>query len=103
GVPPTRRWSWPWLTRKAGRGFLESAQERMKGWLELMDEHATRPDSPMKPQVLAHELGRRLRDDAIVACDSGTIATWWARHIPARRGQMQSLSGNLATVAAGPP
>jgi len=93
----------PLLTRKAERGFLESAQERMKGWLELMDERATRPDSPMKPQVLAHELGRRLRDDAIVACDSGTIATWWARHIPARRGQMHSLSGNLATMAAGLP
>ena len=36
----------------------------------------------MKPQVVAWELGKRLRDDAIVACDSGTIATWWARHIP---------------------
>jgi len=57
----------------------------------------------MKPQVLAHELGRRLDADAIVACDSGTIATWWARHIPARRGQMHSLSGNLATMAAGLP
>jgi pyruvate dehydrogenase (quinone)/pyruvate oxidase len=93
----------PLLTRKTERGFLESAQERMKGWLELMEERATRTDSPMKPQVLAHELGRRLRPDAIVACDSGTIATWWARHIPAQRGQMHSLSGNLATMAAGLP
>jgi pyruvate dehydrogenase (quinone) len=93
----------PLLTRQTERGFLESAQERMKGWLELMEERATRTDSPMKPQVLAHELGRRLRTDAIVACDSGTIATWWARHIPAQRGQMHSLSGNLATMAAGLP
>ena len=93
----------PLLTRKTQRGFLESAQAGMKGWLELMEERATRTDSPMKPQVLAHELGRRLDTDAIVACDSGTIATWWARHIPARRGQMHSLSGNLATMAAGLP
>src|SRR5437588_4163292 len=93
----------PLLTRKAERGFLESAQERMKDWLELMDERATRPDSPMKPQVLAHELGRRLDAEAIVTCDSGTIATWWARHIPVRRGQMHSLSGNLASMAAGLP
>ncbi len=93
----------PLLTRKTERGFLESAQERMKGWLELMEERATRTDSPMKPQVLAHELGGRLRTDAIVACDSGTIATCWARHIPAQRGQMHSLSGNLATMAAGLP
>ena len=93
----------PLLTRKTERGFLESAQKRMKDWLELMEERATRSESPMKPQVLAHELGRRLDADAIVACDSGTIATWWARHIPVRRGQMHSLSGNLATMAAGLP
>jgi len=91
------------LTRKAERSFLETAQQRMKGWRELMDERAARTDSPMKPQVLAHELGRRLDAGAIVSCDSGTIATWWARHIPARRGQMHSLSGNLATMAAGLP
>ena len=55
----------PRLTRKSERGFLESAQQRMKAWRELMDERATRMDSPMKPQVLAHELGRRLDADAI--------------------------------------
>src|SRR5207247_1861662 len=91
----------PLLGRKADRGFLETAQEGMKGWHALMEDRATRADTPMKPQVLARELGRRLRSDAIVACDSGTIATWWARNIPVRRGQMQSLSGNLATTAAG--
>ena len=93
----------PQLTRKSERGFLETAQKRMKDWRELMDNRATRAELPMKPQVLASELGRRLSSDAIVACDSGTIATWWARHIPARRGQMHSLSGNLATMAAGLP
>ena len=93
----------PLLGRKSDRGFLETAQERMKNWVALMEDRATRTDTPMKPQVLAYELGRRLRSDAVVACDSGTIATWWARHIPARRGQMHSLSGNLATMAAGLP
>jgi pyruvate dehydrogenase (quinone) len=83
----------PRLTCKSERGFLETAQKRMQDWRELMDSRATRMESPMKPQVLARELGQRLRSDAIVACDSGTIATWWARHIPARRGQMHSLSG----------
>jgi thiamine pyrophosphate-dependent acetolactate synthase large subunit-like protein len=58
---------------------------------------------PMKPQLIAHELGKRLREDAIVSCDSGTIATWWARHIPAKAGQMHSLSGNLASMANGLP
>jgi pyruvate dehydrogenase (quinone)/pyruvate oxidase len=68
-----------------------------------MDERASRMDTPMKPQVVAAELGRRLRDDAIVACDSGTITTWWARHIPARRGQLHMLSGNLASMANSVP
>ena len=57
----------------------------------------------MKPQVVAWELGKRLRNDAIITCDRGTIATWWARHIPARRGQIHTCSGNLATMARGLP
>jgi pyruvate dehydrogenase (quinone) len=93
----------PLLRRKEDRKFLQVAQAGMKDWWELMEKRATRPDKPMKPQVVAWELGKRLRNDAIVSCDSGTIATWWARHILARRGQMHTLSGNLATMAPGLP
>jgi pyruvate dehydrogenase (quinone)/pyruvate oxidase len=53
--------------------------------------------------VVAWELGARLRDDAIVVSDSGTIATWWARQIRVKRGQMYSLSGTLASMANGLP
>jgi pyruvate dehydrogenase (quinone)/pyruvate oxidase len=59
--------------------------------------------TPMKPQFLAAEVGKRLPDNAIVNCDSGTIATWWARHIPVKRGQKHTISGNLATMACGLP
>jgi pyruvate dehydrogenase (quinone) len=93
----------PHLRRRRDRAFLEAAQRGMREWDDLMRERATRRDTPMKPQVVAHELGRRLADDAIVTCDSGTVTTWWARHIPARRGQMHSVSGNLATMACGLP
>ena len=93
----------PLLQHKQDRSFLQTAQREMKDWRELMHERATRKDKPMKPQVPAYEIGRRLRDDAIVACDSGTITTWWARHIPARRGQMHSVSGTLASMACGLP
>ena len=55
----------------------------------------------MKPQMVAWELGKRLSANAIISSDSGTIATWFARQIPARRGQMHSLSGTLATMANG--
>ena len=93
----------PLLKKKDDRSFLEKAQERMKAWRTLMEERGTRPDKPMKPQVVAWELGRRLTPTAIVSCDSGTVATWWARQIPARRGQMFSLSGTLASMANGLP
>jgi pyruvate dehydrogenase (quinone)/pyruvate oxidase len=93
----------PQLRRQEDRSFLQSAQKGMQEWRELMEERGTRTDRPMKPQVVARELGRRLSDTAIVSCDSGTVATWWARHIPARAGQMYSLSGTLASMANGLP
>jgi pyruvate dehydrogenase (quinone)/pyruvate oxidase len=93
----------PLLERNEDRRFLEKAQKGMTEWRALMEERGTRPDRPMKPEVVAHELGRRLPPDAIVSCDSGTVATWWARHIPVRRGQMHSLSGTLASMANGVP
>jgi pyruvate dehydrogenase (quinone) len=57
----------------------------------------------MKPQVVGWELGKRIPPNAIVTSDSGTITTWWARYVPALRGQMHSCSGNLATMACGLP
>jgi pyruvate dehydrogenase (quinone) len=93
----------PLLKRKDDRSFLTKAQKGMGKWNALMHERATRRDKPMKPQVIAHELGKRLRDDAIVSCDSGTITTWWSRHIPVKRGQMHSVSGTLASMACGLP
>lgn len=91
------------LSRNEDRSFLTMAQEGMRDWWELMEDRGTRQSMPMKPQVVAWELGQRLPENAILSCDSGTIATWWARQIPARRGQLHSLSGTLATMACGLP
>ena len=93
----------PMLQRHDDRSFLEKAQHGMEKWRKVMGEYAAVEDTPMKPQVVANEVNRLLRDDAIVACDSGTIATWWARYIHVKRGQMHSLSGTLASMANGLP
>lgn len=93
----------PLLSRKEDRSFLQQAQEGMKTWRETMTERESRTDMPLKPQVVAHELGKRLPDNAIVSCDSGTITTSWARHIACKRGQMHSVSGTLASMACGLP
>lgn len=58
-----------------------------------MDKMATRNDFPMKPQVPAYELGKRLQENAIISSDSGTNTTWWARHIPAKRGESTVFQG----------
>jgi pyruvate dehydrogenase (quinone)/pyruvate oxidase len=93
----------PKLSQKKNGDFLKQAQKEMKDWHELMEKRGMRQDKPMKPQVVAWELGKRLNSDAIVSCDSGTIATWFARQIPVKRGQKHSLSGTLATMANGLP
>ena len=93
----------PLLRYNEDRSFLRKAQEGMSHWWHVMEERGTRGDKPMKPQVVAWELGKRLKENAIVSCDSGTIATWWARQIKAKRGQKYSLSGTLATMANGLP
>jgi pyruvate dehydrogenase (quinone)/pyruvate oxidase len=93
----------PMLKRNTSRRFLKQAQAGMKKWWELMEQRGTRQDKPMKPQVVAWELGKRLANDAIVACDSGTNTTWWARQIPVKRGQQHTVSGTLASMACAMP
>jgi pyruvate dehydrogenase (quinone)/pyruvate oxidase len=91
------------MLSKHKKGFLERAQKNKKEWQELLEERGTVMDMPMKPQVVGWELGKRIPANAIVTSDSGTITTWWARYVPALRGQMHSCSGNLATMACGLP
>ncbi len=93
----------PHLKDKKNKSFLEKAQERMKDWNELLEKRGTATDVPMKPQVVGHQLGKRLPKNAIVTGDSGTNTTWWARYVPSLDGQMHTCSGNLATMACGLP
>ena len=93
----------PLVDRKQKRSFLETAQDNMKKWNNLMEERGTRTDMPMKPQVVTWQLNKLLNDDAIVSSDSGTIATWTARYIEMRGTMQFSLSGSLATMANGLP
>ncbi|MFZ0743520.1 MAG: thiamine pyrophosphate-dependent enzyme [Terracidiphilus sp.] len=91
------------MVKKHDKGFLEKAQRAKAQWEKLMEERGTRADKPMKPQVVGWELGKRIPANSIVTSDSGTITTWWARYVPALRGQKHSCSGNLATMACGLP
>jgi pyruvate dehydrogenase (quinone) len=93
----------PLINRKEDRGFLEHAQEGMKQWNSLLEERGTRQDKPMKPQVVTHTLNKLLSNDAIIACDCGTVTTWTARYIQMRGEMKFSASGSLATMGNGLP
>jgi len=93
----------PLLKKSDSSKFLESAQKGMRDWRELMTERGTRRDTPMKPQVVTHELNKLLDDDAILITDSGTITAWTARHVDIRGSMQFSCSGTLASMACGLP
>jgi pyruvate dehydrogenase (quinone)/pyruvate oxidase len=93
----------PLLRKNETSKFLEAAQKSMGEWRELMHERGTRTDTPMKPQVVTHELNKLLDDDAIVITDSGTITAWTARHVDMRGTMQFSCSGTLASMACGLP
>jgi pyruvate dehydrogenase (quinone) len=93
----------PHIRRRDDRSFLESAQDGMKDWRELMHTRSHREDIPIKPQVVAEVLNELLADDAVVSTDSGTITTWAARYIQLKERQLFSCSGNLASMAPALP
>jgi pyruvate dehydrogenase (quinone)/pyruvate oxidase len=93
----------PLLRKNESSKFLNEAQDNMREWRELMNERGTRRETPMKPQVVTHELNKLLEDDAIVITDSGTITAWTARHVDMRGSMQFSCSGTLASMACGLP
>jgi pyruvate dehydrogenase (quinone) len=86
-APATPRELLPLLPRNDDRAFLEDAQAGVREWSQLMEERAHRADTPMKLEVAAATLDSVLRDDAIISSDTGTIATWVARHVNIRGSQ----------------
>jgi pyruvate dehydrogenase (quinone)/pyruvate oxidase len=93
----------PLLERKADRDFLESAQKSMKDWREKMAALESIDGDPIQPQHLMHVIDQLAADNAILSSDSGTIATWAARHFDIRGDRSFYLSGNLASMAPGLP
>ena len=70
----------PRLEHHQDRSFLEQAQKGMAKWRELMNERGTRMDTPMKPQVVAHELNKLLSElfsqVELSKCDKGETSPY---------------------------
>jgi len=93
----------PLLTARQDRSFLASAQAAMVDWRQKMATLESDERDPIQPQYLMRVVDRLADDDAILSCDSGTIATWAARHFDIRGDRQFMLSGNLASMAPGLP
>jgi pyruvate dehydrogenase (quinone)/pyruvate oxidase len=85
--------------------FLESKQQSMKEWIELLDRQSKQEDNkkPIKPQAIASAVSEELKDNAIISVDSGTNTIWAARFLNIRKGMKFSVSGTLASMACGLP
>jgi pyruvate dehydrogenase (quinone) len=93
----------PLLRRKPDRAFLEEAMAGMISWRRRLEELEDQTRDPIQPQYLMRVIDRCAAADAILATDSGTVATWTARHFDVRGDRHYLLSANLATIAAGVP
>jgi pyruvate dehydrogenase (quinone) len=93
----------PLLERKSDRSWREKVESEVADWWNLIGERAQLGADPVNPQLVFHELSKRLPDGAILSSDSGSAANWFARDIKLRQGMMASLSGTLATMGPGVP
>jgi pyruvate dehydrogenase (quinone) len=93
----------PLLKQRTDTSFLRKCQDQMGKWRENMATQADAERDPIAPQYVVSVLDELAADDAVLTCDSGTIATWAARGWTIRGGREFFLSGNLATMAPGMP
>ena len=93
----------PLLKRKAGRQWRSTIEKNVAQWWKVLEARAMAKADPINPQRVFWELSKRLPEGAILTCDSGSAANWYARDLKVRRGMMASLSGGLATMGPGVP
>ncbi|WP_405149203.1 thiamine pyrophosphate-binding protein [Sphaerisporangium sp. NBC_01403] len=93
----------PLLKANPDRSLLRRYQRKTEAWRADMKALEDPSRHPIAPQYLISCVDQAAADDAIMTCDSGTIATWAARHWMIRGDREFYLSGNLATMAPGLP
>jgi pyruvate dehydrogenase (quinone)/pyruvate oxidase len=92
----------PMLQRKS-LDHLQRYQKKTREWREKTAALESPERHPIAPQYLACQLDRVAADDAVLTCDSGTVASWAARHWHIRGRREFYLSGTLASMAPGLP
>jgi pyruvate dehydrogenase (quinone) len=93
----------PLLKPKKDRAWRNRIESNVREWGEVIEARAMTDADPVNPERLFRELSSRLPDRAIVTCDAGSAATWYARGLKIRDGMRCSLSGTLATMGSAVP
>jgi pyruvate dehydrogenase (quinone) len=93
----------PLVAARPRSPWRERIEIHVEEWWRVMEARAHNEANPINPQRVFWECSPRLPDRAILAADSGTVASWFARDIRIRSGMMASLSGNLATMCPAVP
>jgi pyruvate dehydrogenase (quinone) len=93
----------PLIEGGRGREWYDTVCDNVTRWRDVMRRRAGLEADPVNPEYVAAALDPLLPDDAIVTCDSGSTANWYARHLTMRPGMRGSLSGTLATMGCGVP
>jgi pyruvate dehydrogenase (quinone) len=70
-VKATLRALLPMLQLKRDRGFLATAQSRMRDWNDLVRRVASTERTPMQPQTTIAALNEALSSDAVISLDFG--------------------------------
>ncbi|WP_431081573.1 thiamine pyrophosphate-requiring protein [Pseudomonas thivervalensis] len=93
----------PLIEEKTDRAWRKKIEHWRERWDRTLENRALVAAKPINPQRVTFELSPRLPERAIITCDSGSCANWFARDIQIRRGMMCSLSGGLASMGAAVP
>ncbi|MFC4071809.1 thiamine pyrophosphate-dependent enzyme [Actinoplanes subglobosus] len=93
----------PRLERRTDRSHLAKYQAATREWRDRMTALQDPDRDPIAPQYLASCIDDLAAGDAVLCCDSGTVATWAARHFTIHGDREFYLSGNLASMAPGLP
>ncbi|MFF5308673.1 thiamine pyrophosphate-requiring protein [Streptomyces massasporeus] len=93
----------PLIDEGRGREWYDTVCDNVTRWRDVMERRAGLDADPINPEYVTRALDAVLPDDAIVTCDSGSTANWYARHLTMKPGMRGSLSGTLATMGCGLP
>ncbi|MEU1328821.1 thiamine pyrophosphate-binding protein [Streptomyces sp. NPDC005865] len=89
--------------RSVSREWYDEICAGVRRWDAVLAHRAALDADPLHPEHVARALDPLLPDDAVITCDTGPVATWYARHLRLRGAMRASLSGTLAVPGCAVP